>query len=433
MIIFNVILRPNIVTDSKTKTPKETPSSVGGKAKMKQSRVAEDKKSKSDVKSFLSFSSTTWKLKSDKRNSSSNDLTLGKSLDLKLTPLNLNKPTDKKTDSKHKRSRSAEVEFNKLSLYDKSDDSVYIEGFLHKKNKNHRWKKRWIILRKYSLEIKKGKPESEKEKLSKVIYLQHSTVREVPGEDTIFEILAQDGNHYIFNCDSLAQKTAWFNSLQRIMDNLMNIALNDHNLSATPKHSGSGEAKGIRMDLLDIMMYPENGFCAECNATDPEWASVTFGCFICIQCSGVHRSLGREISSVKSAMFDSWEDDSVEIMKKNGNKKVNEFWESNIPEGVKKPVSNSSQEEKKKFILRKYIQREFLNEECSPEEINEHINIKTDSDWISTVKSYIENLEAPKIDNAIPPSPKSVRKNDKDQKRKDKEFKKKMKDRKSVV
>lgn len=43
---------------------------------------------------------------------------------------------------------------------------------------------------------------------------------------------------------------------------------------------------------------PGNDECAECNAPDPDWASLNLGVLMCIECSGVHRNLGVHISKV---------------------------------------------------------------------------------------------------------------------------------------
>jgi stromal membrane-associated protein len=45
---------------------------------------------------------------------------------------------------------------------------------------------------------------------------------------------------------------------------------------------------------------------------DPRWASWNIGVFVCIQCSGVHRSIGTHISKVKSADLDTWNPDQIE-------------------------------------------------------------------------------------------------------------------------
>lgn len=48
-------------------------------------------------------------------------------------------------------------------------------------------------------------------------------------------------------------------------------------------------------------------------ATAPRWASTNLGVFMCIRCSGIHRSMGVHISKVKSVSLDKWSPEQVEV------------------------------------------------------------------------------------------------------------------------
>lgn len=36
--------------------------------------------------------------------------------------------------------------------------------------------------------------------------------------------------------------------------------------------------------------------CNDCGAPNPQWCSLGFGTFICLECSGVHRSMGTHLT-----------------------------------------------------------------------------------------------------------------------------------------
>jgi hypothetical protein len=42
-------------------------------------------------------------------------------------------------------------------------------------------------------------------------------------------------------------------------------------------------------DLAALRRLPGNTICVDCGKTDPDWASISLGVFMCLECSGQHR------------------------------------------------------------------------------------------------------------------------------------------------
>ncbi|KAK9236799.1 hypothetical protein V1525DRAFT_433417 [Lipomyces kononenkoae] len=139
---------------------------------------------------------------------------------------------------------------------------------------------------------------------------------------------------------------------------------------------------------------PGNATCADCGATAKvEWVSINLMVILCIECSGLHRSLGTHISKVRSLTLDtvSFTPDLVDALLAIGNTKANSVWEalplaveakatlftalganqhgpvvqqagsSTQPTQLGGAASASSRQARLIFITKKYVDRAFVS------------------------------------------------------------------------
>ncbi|XP_059453920.1 probable ADP-ribosylation factor GTPase-activating protein AGD15 isoform X1 [Corylus avellana] len=120
------------------------------------------------------------------------------------------------------------------------------------------------------------------------------------------------------------------------------------------KASVSKELNAKHIKILEALLkLPENRECADCWSKAPRWASVNLGIFICMQCSGIHRSLGVHISKVRSTTLDTWLPEQVAFMQSVGNEKSNHYWEAELP-------PNFDRSGIEKFIRTKYEEKKWV-------------------------------------------------------------------------
>jgi Putative GTPase activating protein for Arf len=70
-----------------------------------------------------------------------------------------------------------------------------------------------------------------------------------------------------------------------------------------------------------------NHRCIDCGEQNPQWAACRYGALLCLKCSGHHRSLGVQVSSVRSISMDEWSVTEVISMLEGGNSQIANFFE----------------------------------------------------------------------------------------------------------
>lgn len=78
----------------------------------------------------------------------------------------------------------------------------------------------------------------------------------------------------------------------------------------------------------ELFQENENNSCFECGAASNQWASVNNGIFLCLNCSGLHRGFGVNVSFVRSVNMDSWSELQLAMMKNGGNARLRAFFDS---------------------------------------------------------------------------------------------------------
>jgi len=162
-----------------------------------------------------------------------------------------------------------------------SEGQVVRECYLQKRGKNvfQEWKKRYAVLSGDKLTYFKNKSDRDSwvDVLGEITMLT-STVKPLFLKDRYaFEVITPNKS-YAFMVSSKEEMAGWFSDLQKSIMNALNNNISDKSKAKSDQCSKSA--------LEMVREVSANCMCADCGAADADWASISLGIVICIQCSG---------------------------------------------------------------------------------------------------------------------------------------------------
>uniref|UniRef100_A0A8B9DVX2 Arf-GAP with GTPase, ANK repeat and PH domain-containing protein 3 n=1 Tax=Anser cygnoides TaxID=8845 RepID=A0A8B9DVX2_ANSCY len=179
-----------------------------------------------------------------------------------------------------------------------------------------------------------------------------STAAEEPDEPFEFIIVSLTGQTWLFEASTSEERELWVQAIEsQILASLQGCE--------SSKNKARLGSQGDAQAMQAVRTARGNSFCVDCDAPNPDWASLNLGSLMCIECSGIHRNLGTHLSRVRSLDLDDWPSELLMVMTAIGNALANAVWEGAV-EGYPKPTPESSREEKERWIRAKYEQKLFL-------------------------------------------------------------------------
>ncbi|KAK2551169.1 Arf-GAP with coiled-coil [Acropora cervicornis] len=250
---------------------------------------------------------------------------------------------------------------------------LVMEGYLFKRSSNafRSWQRRYFTVRNNQLMYQK-RLKDDLTVLAEDLRLCKVRPTEEPIERRfVFEVVSPTKS-WILQADNDYLKTEWMEAMQASINKAFDCPTSGE-IEKTETDSLSSGTKSKSVESLDKLSEPKsvleqirsvlgNDKCADCGKVEPSWASTNWGVVLCIECSGIHRSLGVHVSKVRSLTLDAWEPEQIKLMTELGNELVNGILEAKAGSSLmKKPLPQGSRTEREAWIKAKYLHRKFAS------------------------------------------------------------------------
>uniref|UniRef100_A0A8C4RSL3 Arf-GAP with coiled-coil, ANK repeat and PH domain-containing protein n=1 Tax=Erpetoichthys calabaricus TaxID=27687 RepID=A0A8C4RSL3_ERPCA len=329
-----------------------------------------------------------------------------------------------KRDMEQKHSTIQQKDFStddtKLEYNVDAENGIAMEGYLFKRASNafKTWNRRWFSIQNNQLVYQK----KFKDNPTVVVEdLRLCTVKHCEDIERrfCFEVVSPTKS-CMMQADTEKLRQAWIKAVQTSIVTAFREKGEDSekldrksSTSTGSLDSGSDPkervVKGENI-LQRIQSIAGNGMCCDCGMADPRWASINLGITLCIECSGIHRSLGVHFSKVRSLTLDSWEPELLRLMCELGNDVINRIYEARLEEiGAKKPQPGDPRQDIEAYIRAKYVERRFVRKPSPAEQRLKIISLKNEEKRLSGSLEYLPPRPPPPTPKQRPSSNISVK------------------------
>uniref|UniRef100_A0A7N8X4E2 Arf-GAP with coiled-coil, ANK repeat and PH domain-containing protein n=1 Tax=Mastacembelus armatus TaxID=205130 RepID=A0A7N8X4E2_9TELE len=290
---------------------------------------------------------------------------------------------------------TADFDFDFQQYNVDADNGIAMEGYLFKRASNafKTWNRRWFSIQNNQLVYQK----KFKDNPTVVVEdLRLCTVKHCEDIERrfCFEVVSPTKS-CMMQADSEKLRQAWIKAVQNSIATAFRDKGDDgekldrKSSTSTGSLDSGGEPKERPLKgesaLQKVLAIPGNACCCDCGQPDPRWASINLGITLCIQCSGIHRSLGVHFSKVRSLTLDTWEPELLKLMCELGNRVINQIYEARREElGARKPQPGDPRHEVEAYIKAKYVDRRFVRRPSDEELRNKVISLSKQEKRLSS-------------------------------------------------
>lgn len=231
------------------------------------------------------------------------------------------------------------------------DSVLKRQGYLWKKPRGRKeWQRRWFVVGVGHIHFMSPKTQEVKGRIN----LQLASVRPDRSSTCIFEIITaqNDERNFVLMAANEQERAEWISAIE-----------NNIELMLADQESDERERAPRRRQVQFSV-----DTCADCGAPVSEWIGISFLVRLCIECSGVHRSLGSHISKVRSMSLDKLPTCVLDLFGHVSNSQINSVLEATA-DASDRPSADAPGDVKQDWITRKYVEGEFMTDAPSIPEL----------------------------------------------------------------